>query len=157
LIRKPGTHFAWRGEERFPLASTFKFILAAAILAEVDAGRESLDRRVPIAASDMVEHAPVTEKQIGAGLTVKELCQATIVWSDNPAANLLLPVVGGPAGLTRFARNMGDQQFRRTGSRPRSGRANRAIRGTRPLRWPWWVPWSGCSLVMCSRLRREAC
>jgi beta-lactamase class A len=112
LDTQTGHRFAWRGEERFPLASTFKFILAAAILAEVDAGRASLDRRVPIAASDMVEHAPVTEKQIGAGLTVKELCQATIVWSDNPAANLLLPVVGGPAGLTRFARNMGDQQFR---------------------------------------------
>jgi beta-lactamase class A len=112
LDTETGSRFAWRGEERFPFASTFKFVLAAAVLAEVDAGRESLDRRVPIAATDMVTYAPVTEKHIGAGLTVAELCEATVVWSDNPAANLLLPIVGGPAGLTRFARMIGDEQFR---------------------------------------------
>jgi beta-lactamase class A len=112
LDTETGDRFASRGEERFPVASTFKFVLAAAVLAEVDAGRESLDRRVPITASDMVKHAPVTEKHIDAGLTVGELCEATIVWSDNPAANLLLPIVGGPAGLTRFARSIGDEQFR---------------------------------------------
>jgi beta-lactamase class A len=113
LDTETGRHFAWRGEERFPFASTFKFLLAAATLAEVDAGRERLDRRLPIAASDMVEHAPVTGKHVGAqGLTVSELCEATMVWSDNPAANLLLPQVGGPAGLTAFARKLGDDQFR---------------------------------------------
>jgi beta-lactamase class A len=35
-----------------------------------------------------------------------------MVWSDNPAANLLLPIVGGPAGLTGFARRISDEQFR---------------------------------------------
>jgi beta-lactamase class A len=108
-----GKRCAWRGDERFPLASTFKFVLAAAVLAEADRGRERLDRRVPIAASDMVEYAPVTGKHVGAaGLAVSELCEATMVWSDNPAANLLLPIVGGPAGLTGFARGLGDGEFR---------------------------------------------
>jgi beta-lactamase class A len=108
-----GQRFAWRGDERFPAASTFKFVLAGAILAEVDRGREQLERRVPIMASDLVEYAPVTGKHVGRqGLTVSELCEATVVWSDNPAANLLLPIVGGPAGLTGFARRLGDEHFR---------------------------------------------
>ncbi len=108
-----GKRFARRGGERFPMASTFKFVLAGAVLARVDGGRESLDRWVPIAASDLVEHAPVTGKHLGAeGLTVSALCEATVVWSDNPAANLLLPAVGGPAGLTAFARELGDDRFR---------------------------------------------
>ena len=113
LDTETGKRFAWRGEERFPVTSTFKFVLAAAVLAAVDRGRERLDRRIPIAASDLVEHAPVTGKHVGAeGLTVSELCEATLVWSDNPAANLLLPAVGGPAGLTGFARGLGDDRFR---------------------------------------------
>ncbi len=108
-----GRRFASRGDERFPLASTFKMVLAAAVLAEVDQGREQLDRRVPIGAADLVDHAPVTGQRLGAvGMTVAELCEATMVWSDNPAANLLLPGIGGPAGLTRFARRLEDDQFR---------------------------------------------
>ncbi len=113
LDTETGKRFAWRGEERFPLASTFKFVLAGAVLAQVDRGLERLDRRIPISASDLVEHAPVTGKHLETeGLTVSELCEATMVWSDNPAANLLLPLVGGPAGLTGFARGLGDDRFR---------------------------------------------
>jgi beta-lactamase class A len=113
LDTESGKRFAWRGEERFPVTSTFKFVLAGAVLAAVDRGRKRLDRRIPIAASDLVEYAPVTGKHVGAeGLTVAELCEAIIVWSDNPAANLLLSTIGGPAGLTGFARGLGDDQFR---------------------------------------------
>ena len=105
--------FAWRGDDRFPVTSTFKFVLAGAVLAAVDRGRERLDRRIPIAASDLVDYAPVTGKHVGAeGLTVAELCEAIIVWSDNAAANLLLSTIGGPAGLTGFARGLGDDRFR---------------------------------------------
>jgi beta-lactamase class A len=32
--------------------------------------------------------------------------------SDNPAANLLLKMIDGPAGLTRFLRSMGDRETR---------------------------------------------
>lgn len=113
LDTETGQRFDWRGEERFPVTSTFTFLLAGAVLAEVDRGRERLDRRIPIAASDLVEYAPVTGRHVGAeGLSVSALCEATLVWSDNPAANLLLPIVGGPAGLTGFARGLGDDQFR---------------------------------------------
>ncbi|WP_198381551.1 class A beta-lactamase [Roseomonas sp. KE2513] len=103
----------WRGAERFPLASTFKLVLAGAVLREVDEGREDLERRVPITASDLVDYAPVTEKRVGPeGMRVGELLEAIMVWSDNAAANLLLPLVGGPEGLTERAGDWGDAGFR---------------------------------------------
>ena len=107
-----GRRYAHRGDERFPFASTFKCILAAATLDAAYRGRESLDRAVPITPADMVSHAPVTGPRVGATLSVAQLCEATMVWSDNPAANLLLPPLGGPAGLTAYARSLGDTEFR---------------------------------------------
>src|SRR5690554_6470488 len=51
----------WRGDERFPLNSSFKVLLAAMVLARVDAGAETLERTVPIEASDLVSWAPAVE------------------------------------------------------------------------------------------------
>lgn len=98
-----------RVDERFPMCSTFKFLLAAAVLRRVDGGEESLQRRVPIHERDLLDHSPVTARYVGeAGLSVAELCRATLIWSDNAAANLLLPSLGGPPGVTAFARGLGD-------------------------------------------------
>jgi len=41
-------------------------------------------------------------------LSIRELCAAAVELSDNVAANLLLPLIGGPAGLTAFMRESGD-------------------------------------------------
>lgn len=97
-----GARFAHRADARFPMCSTFKLPLAAAVLARIDAGRDRLDRRIPVAASDIVANSPVTERRVGGTATIGELCEATMTQSDNAAANLLLPIVGGPVGLTRF-------------------------------------------------------
>jgi beta-lactamase class A len=45
-------------------------------------------------------------------MTVRELCAAVVEVSDNPAANLLLKMIDGPAGLTRFLRSLGDRETR---------------------------------------------
>ncbi len=105
--------FAFQAEQRFAMCSTFKLLLAAAVLAKVDSGRLDLNQRVRFGPRDMVAHAPVTGElllagSVSASLSVAELCAAMLVVSDNPAANLLLPLVGGPAGLTRFLRELGD-------------------------------------------------
>lgn len=108
-----GRQANWRGDERFAMCSTFKFLLAAAILARVEKGEQTLERRIPILASDLVSHSPVTEKLVGSeGASIAELCEATMTISDNAAANLLLPLVGGPEGLTRFVRTLGDTRTR---------------------------------------------
>jgi beta-lactamase class A len=97
-----------RGDERFALCSTFKFLAAAYVLARVDRGEESLGRRVLYSKSDLVTYSPTTEKHVEGGLTIAEICEAAMVLSDNTAGNLLLDSFGGPAGLTLFARSLGD-------------------------------------------------
>ncbi len=120
---------AWhhRSAERFALTSTFKALAAAALLARVDAGAESLDRRVTFAAGDLVAHSPVTETRVGAaGMTLAEIAEAAITVSDNTAGNLILDAVGGPAGLTTFLRSKGDDVTRLD---RRETALNQAIRG----------------------------
>ncbi|HBS3705439.1 TPA: OKP family class A broad-spectrum beta-lactamase [Klebsiella quasipneumoniae subsp. quasipneumoniae] len=103
---------AWRASESFPLMSTFKVLLCGAVLARVDAGDEQLDRRIRYRQQDLVDYSPVSEKHLADGMTVGELCAAAITMSDNSAGNLLLKSVGGPAGLTAFLRQIGDNVTR---------------------------------------------
>lgn len=107
-----GKRIGHRADERFPMCSTFKFLAAAHVLARVDRGEERLDRRIVYAKGDLVAYSPVTEKHVATGMTLAELCHATITLSDNTAGNLLLASFGGPAGLTAFARSLGDSVTR---------------------------------------------
>jgi beta-lactamase class A len=95
LDTQTGRRFAWRGDQRFRMCSTFKMHLSAAILRRVDQGRERLDRRISYGSDVLMGNSPVVEKNLGQGMTVGELCEATITWSDNAAANLLLDALGG--------------------------------------------------------------
>ena len=59
--------------------------------------------------SALIPWSPITEKHAdGPGLTLGELCAATITTSDNTAGNLILESYGGPAALTAYARQLGD-------------------------------------------------
>jgi beta-lactamase class A len=95
------------------MCSTFKFLAAAAVLKRVDEGKEKLERFVSYGAEDILEYAPVTKAHLKeGGMTLSALCAAAIEQSDNTAGNLLLNVIGGPAGLTNFARALGDRVTR---------------------------------------------
>lgn len=99
-----------RAEERFPMCSTFKLPLAAAVLHRADEGKEQLDRIVSYGESDLLEYAPVTREHVReGGMTVEALCAAAVEYSDNTAANLLLATIGGPAGLTSYFRSLEDK------------------------------------------------
>jgi beta-lactamase class A len=104
---------AYRGDERFPLCSTFKCLAAGFVLARVDRKEESLGRRVMYAKKDLVTYSPTTEKHADAdGMTMAEICEAAITLSDNTAGNLMLASFGGPAGLTDYLRALGDNVTR---------------------------------------------
>lgn len=103
---------AWlrhRADERFAMCSTFKWVLAADILARAQAGSLALDSQVHYTAADLLEYAPVARANVGRGwMTIEDLCAAAVEQSDNTAANLLLAHVDGPAGLTAFVRAHND-------------------------------------------------
>ncbi|KJC40513.1 beta-lactamase [Bradyrhizobium sp. LTSP885] len=112
LDTETGLRASLRGDERFPMCSTFKALATAAVLHRVDRGESSLDQRVQIQAKDILAYAPITKEHVGSDMTLSELCEAAITQSDNTAANLLLRELGGPAGLTNFFRTIGDNVSR---------------------------------------------
>jgi beta-lactamase class A len=107
-----GALLGQRADERFPMCSSFKAVLAAAILARSAGEAGLLQQTVRYTRADLLAHSPVTALHLEHGMTVAALCEATVQTSDNAAANLLLQRVGGPAGLTAFMRGIGDTQFR---------------------------------------------
>jgi len=108
-----GQRLAHRGDERFPMCSTFKLPLVAMVLSRVDRGEDQLVRRVDYGRDDLLDFAPVTREHVTEGsMTVAELCAAAIRHSDNTAANLLLTSVGGPGALTAWLRGLGDEVTR---------------------------------------------
>ncbi|UQX04519.1 class A beta-lactamase [Streptomyces sp. RerS4] len=102
----------YRADERFPICSVFKTTAVAAVLRDLDRNGEFLARRIRYTEQDVTGsgYGPITGKpeNIAAGMTVAELCAATIRYSDNAAANLLLRELGGPHAITRFCRSIGD-------------------------------------------------
>ncbi len=104
---------AYRAGERFLMCSTFKALAVAAILARVDKGQERLDRWIAYGHEDLQEYAPTAKANLPkGGMTLGDLCAAAIELSDNTAANLIIAELGGPGGVTRFVRSLGDQTTR---------------------------------------------
>jgi beta-lactamase class A len=100
-------------DERFAHCSTFKWLLATLILQQADQGKLRLDKAIAYSKADLLDYAPVTTRNVARGhMTLGELCEAAVTLSDNTAANLLLAQIGGPAGLTAFARSLGDSETR---------------------------------------------
>lgn len=106
-----------RAHERFALCSTFKWMLAAQMLALAERQPGFLDERVLFNEEDLLSYAPVTRQRFEeranglpwAEMSVGELAEAATVMSDNTAANLLLEGAAmSPAGFTHFLRANGD-------------------------------------------------
>ncbi len=112
LDLESGVRYRHRAGDRFPMCSTFKMPLIAQLLMAVDQGRLSLTDTLPIAATDMVDHAPFTQPRIGQSATLEALAAAIMIESDNPATNIVLRRLGGPAAHTQWLRSQGDRLTR---------------------------------------------
>ncbi|MEK9280229.1 MULTISPECIES: class A beta-lactamase [unclassified Bradyrhizobium] len=113
LDTKTGALIHHKGDERFPMCSTFKVLASAAILKGAGGRLDRLERRVRVEQADIVENSPVSREHVGGeGMSLLEVCDAAITRSDNTAGNLLLKNIGGTTGLTSFARSLGDKVTR---------------------------------------------
>lgn len=102
-----GRTVTWRSGERFAFASTIKAPLAAAVLDRVS--RRDLSRVIRFDEDDLVPYSPVTEQHLDDGMTLREVIDAALRFSDNTAANLLFDRIGGPAGMDRALDLVGDR------------------------------------------------
>ncbi|MFI1168864.1 class A beta-lactamase [Streptomyces sp. NPDC020801] len=104
---RTGQVVSYRAREPFAMCSTFKAFAAAAVLRD-HGGCAPLDKVIHYPPADILPNSPRTREHVDTGMTVGDLCAAAIQYSDNVAGNLLLRQIGGPGGLTRFLRSIGD-------------------------------------------------
>lgn len=108
-----GRTVRYRAGELFPMCSLFKTLASAAVLRDLDRDGEFLSRRIHYTDADLPkEGSDKTREHLADGMTVAELAEVAITFSDNGAGNLLLRELGGPTAITRFARSLGDRVTR---------------------------------------------
>ncbi|MFD9438444.1 class A beta-lactamase [Streptomyces sp. NPDC060006] len=102
-----GREVAYRDGERFGYHSTFKALEAGAVLRKYSLS--GMDKVIRYSSEDLVANSPVTEKHVETGMTLSELCDAAVRYSDNTAANLLFEALGGPERLQSELRKLDDK------------------------------------------------
>lgn len=105
-------HIQYHALERFPLCSTNKVIGVSAILKKSMKDPAFLSKKIVYTKQDLLSWSPITAQYVTTGMTISALCQAVLTQSDNTAINLLMREIGGPKGVTAFARSIGDNTFR---------------------------------------------
>ncbi|HHK5535745.1 TPA: class A beta-lactamase Bla1 [Bacillus mobilis] len=98
---------SYRSNERFAFASTYK-ALAAGVLLQKNS-TEKLNEVVTYTKEDLVDYSPVTEKHVDTGMTLGEIAEAAVRYSDNTAGNILFHKIGGPKGYEKALRQIGDR------------------------------------------------
>ncbi|MBE7123695.1 class A beta-lactamase Bla1 [Bacillus cereus] len=98
---------AYRPNERFAFASTYKALAAGVLLQQNSI--EKLNEVITYTKDDLVEYSPVTEKHVDTGMALGEIAEAAVRSSDNTAGNILFHKIGGPKGYEKALRQMGDR------------------------------------------------
>ncbi|WP_431041186.1 class A beta-lactamase [Streptomyces sp. P1-3] len=105
-----GATIAHRADERFAFCSTFKGLAAAGVLHRNPMAH--LDTVVTYTEADLMKSSAITRRHVATGMTIRDLCDAAVRFSDGTAGNLLLRDLGGPAELTAYLRGLGDDVTR---------------------------------------------
>lgn len=112
LRTKDGTLYTYRGDESFPLASTFKVLAVADLLRRSQDNPALLQQRLSLEGVEILPFSYAIRKYLKTGISLGQTAQICLLVSDNTAANLLLRELGGPEAVTAFARSIGDTAFR---------------------------------------------
>ena len=97
------------------MLSVFKFHIGLAVLNEVDHGKLSLDQKIFIKKSDLLENtwSPIRERfpegniEMPLGLLIKY----TVAESDNNGCDILLRLIGGTETVQKFINSKGVRNF----------------------------------------------
>ncbi|HDR4483874.1 TPA: class A beta-lactamase [Bacillus cereus] len=97
---------AYHSDDRSAFASTSKSLAVGALLRKNSL--EALDQRITYTHEDLSNYNPITEKHVDTGMTLKELADASVRYSDSTAHNLILKQLGGPSEFEKILREVGD-------------------------------------------------
>lgn len=110
-----GFKYNKNGDKKLPMQSVFKFHIAAAVLDFVDQGKLSLDQKILVKKSDLLENtwSPLREKYPAGNIEIpiSEIIDFTVAQSDNNGCDILLKLIGGTSTVQKFMDSKGVKGF----------------------------------------------
>ena len=94
-------------DKRFAYASTFKAVSSAMLLEKTP--HNELNKKVHVSKEDIVPYSPVLEKFINKDITIKKLIEATMLYSDNTANNMIIEELGGYKEVNKRLKSLDDK------------------------------------------------
>lgn len=110
--RRGQSSYAYRGGDAFPMCSLFKTLAVARLLRDHAYDDEFWKRRVLFRDDQIVEDSIICAADEDRDMSVEELADAALRFSDNTAGNLLLELIGGPMQIGAYARTLGARSTR---------------------------------------------
>ena len=103
--------FEINGNQEFPLLSVFKFHITLAVLDYIDKNNIPLDQTIKIS-KDFIKtntYSPLREKYgvVNLELTLQELIEYTMIYSDNNTCDILIDFVGGVDKVNNYIKSLG--------------------------------------------------
>jgi len=109
-----GESITVNGDQQFPLASTYKIPMAAYAFHLVEQGTLTLDQMIEVPLADYVPFSPTAENypHPGVALSLLNLIEPMLVWSDNTATDMVLRTIGGGEEVTAWLRENAVENLR---------------------------------------------
>lgn len=110
-----GFKYDKNGDKKLPMQSVFKFHIAAAVLNAVDQGKLSLDQKIMLDKSNLLENtwSPLRDKYPAGNVEIplSEVIEYTVAKSDNNGCDILLKLLGGTQVVQKFMDSKGVKGF----------------------------------------------
>lgn len=110
-----GFKYDKNGDKKLPMQSVFKFHIAAAVLNAVDQGILSLDQKIMLNPSNLLENtwSPLRDKYPAGNVEIplSEVIEYTVAKSDNNGCDILLKLLGGTQVVQKFMDSRGVKGF----------------------------------------------
>ncbi len=110
-----GFRYDKNGDKKLPMQSVFKFHIAAAVLNAVDQGKLSLDQKIKLDQSNLLENtwSPLRDQYAGKEVEIplSEVIEYTVAKSDNNGCDILLRLLGGTQPVQKFMDSKGIKDF----------------------------------------------
>jgi beta-lactamase class A len=118
VLLEGGEETCIRCDEHFPMQSLYKFPIAWAVLAQVDAGRLKLDQKVLVSKREYLgdgAYSPLRDRSREKDQTVelRELLQLAVVQSDGTASDVLMRLLDGEAKSSSDPYSVGAREVMR--------------------------------------------
>jgi beta-lactamase class A len=115
IHEESGERIELNSAQSFPLASTYKIPIAIRLLKLVEQGQCSLERMIDIAAEDLSPGSGAIKDLFnipGVQLSVQNLLELAMRFSDNTASDLVLRLAGGAQEVTNLLTSIGINEIR---------------------------------------------